>query len=212
MAAWQAAGALHTLAGVLVLWLIFFFLRRSYRVSAFRQDLFNLRAELFDYVLCTKGIWFQSAAYQNLRRTLNSLIRFAHRITFMRFVWNVVAARWMWNAFAEAEREAYESEWKRVLDELPPNVQRDMQCFRRAIVGLVAMHVFRIPRRLVCRLGWTTEGVAQVRNLPVPAVPVLPTLKTMYRGQFIAAIYSLEQQAVKEREQELKMRHRPATV
>ena len=54
---------------------------RSYRVDAFRQNMFALRDEWFDYAY-SGGISFENEAYRGLRRMMNGYIRFAHLLGF----------------------------------------------------------------------------------------------------------------------------------
>jgi hypothetical protein len=57
-----------------------FYCFRDYRIDSLRQRLFELRDELFD--LAAQGqIEFTHPAYTSTRTLLNSVIRFAHRIT-----------------------------------------------------------------------------------------------------------------------------------
>ncbi len=71
------AAALSLLA-VLVL-----FLWREHRLDVFRQRIFEMRDDLFDFA--AKGqMSFDDPAYGALRGLLNSYIRFAHRVTLPR--------------------------------------------------------------------------------------------------------------------------------
>ena len=76
---------LFTITG---LWVLFFELYKPYRVDAFRQSVFAIRDELFDYAL-GGHIPFDHPSYQSLRRHMNGMIRFAHRLTL---VWVITMA------------------------------------------------------------------------------------------------------------------------
>src|SRR5437764_11543392 len=54
---------------------------RDYRLDAFRQRLFDLRSDLFDYA-ANDNIRFDSPLYGELRNNINSMIRFGHFVTF----------------------------------------------------------------------------------------------------------------------------------
>ncbi len=72
-------------------WFVFAFLLRDLRVDRFRQEVFALRDELFDFA-AGGGIGFSDAAYVGLRTFQNSLIRFAHQLTFARALSVAIAA------------------------------------------------------------------------------------------------------------------------
>lgn len=58
-------------------WVIFY---RQYRIDEFRQRVFALRDELFDYA-ADGAIEFENPAYVKLRRSMNGAIRFAESLT-----------------------------------------------------------------------------------------------------------------------------------
>src|SRR5205807_10000231 len=49
----------------------------------------NLRAELFDYA-ATGAVGFHNHSYRRLRTILNSMIRFAHEVSFIRVIVSVL--------------------------------------------------------------------------------------------------------------------------
>lgn len=53
------------------------------RLDAFRQEMFALRDELFDYA-AEGHIKFDDPAYRLLRQVMNGFIRYAHQLTFFR--------------------------------------------------------------------------------------------------------------------------------
>jgi hypothetical protein len=62
------------------------FLWRRHAVEKFRQDMFSLRDSLFDLADDNREseFTFGTPAYEEFRNELNSVIRFAHRISFAR--------------------------------------------------------------------------------------------------------------------------------
>lgn len=67
------------------LWWLLFIELKSYRLDLTRQKLFKIRDELFD--LAEKGeLSFDSKAYGLMRTTLNGMIQFTHKLSFIRFV------------------------------------------------------------------------------------------------------------------------------
>lgn len=70
-------------------WFGWTFLYKDFRTDAFRQDLFKLRDELFDYAAEGK-IQFDHPAYGILRIQINGAIRFAHQLSFVRLLLNFI--------------------------------------------------------------------------------------------------------------------------
>ncbi|GEM_PF-2169952 len=75
--------SIRSALALLFLWAFVFWAWRGYRVDVFREKLFALRDELFDYA-SAGNISFDQPAYWMLRKTMNSAIRFAHVFTFTR--------------------------------------------------------------------------------------------------------------------------------
>ncbi len=82
---------LITILGFFLLYLVWYKGAKSYLLDAYRQRLFELRDELFDFVNSSNKIDFESLEYRTLRIRLNAKIRFAHRITFV----DLVASMWL---------------------------------------------------------------------------------------------------------------------
>lgn len=61
-----------------LIWILFFWCWRDYRLNRFRQELFSLRDELFD-IARSGDIAFTHPAYQVLRTTINGTIQFGHK-------------------------------------------------------------------------------------------------------------------------------------
>ena len=78
--------------GLILLWVLVFWCWKSYRIDSFRQKLFALRDELFDFA-DSGAIAFDDPAYYRLRKTLNGMIRFAHQITFPRLCIALIAEK-----------------------------------------------------------------------------------------------------------------------
>ena len=68
------------LAGVLIFWC-----RRKYRVDALRYRLFVYRDELFDLAL-DGTLDFSDQAYALLRQSINSMLRFSHKVSLVRVI------------------------------------------------------------------------------------------------------------------------------
>lgn len=88
-----AAENLLTLICLALLYLIVFVLYPKYRVDALRHRLFVMRGELFDYSIAN-GLPFDDPAYGMLRSRINSMLRFAHKISIARCLLLTAAIRW----------------------------------------------------------------------------------------------------------------------
>ncbi|MGA7695542.1 MAG: hypothetical protein WCA76_10960, partial [Candidatus Sulfotelmatobacter sp.] len=75
--------ASHLVIGLFALWFLYFFCWREHRIDTYRQRLFGVRDNLFDYA-ASEAIRFDDPAYTTLRDLSNGLIRFAHTLTFTR--------------------------------------------------------------------------------------------------------------------------------
>jgi hypothetical protein len=76
-----------TIIGILVkLW-------RDLFVDSFRQNIFTLRDELFDYA-AEGNISFEHPAYKDLRLAMNSVILYAEKITFLRWVFALIVNKY----------------------------------------------------------------------------------------------------------------------
>ena len=85
-----------TLAATVVVLLVRKYWRESC-IDDFRHRLFVLRADLFDYAV-SGGIGFRDPAYTMLRESLNSILRFAHKVTLTRFLVMTVFGRPIYNS------------------------------------------------------------------------------------------------------------------
>ena len=81
---WTALPSLISLAG---LWWFLFWPYRDLRVDKFRQEMFALRDELFDYAGSSAQLSFDDTSYGILRSAINGFIRHGHRFT----LWQTLA-------------------------------------------------------------------------------------------------------------------------
>ena len=70
---------------VCILGFVALYLVEIYRLDSFRQKMFAVRDELFDYA-ADGNISFDDPAYQLLREQMNAIIRFGHNLTLYRLV------------------------------------------------------------------------------------------------------------------------------
>ncbi|MBI1790616.1 MAG: hypothetical protein HYR60_24055 [Acidobacteria bacterium] len=87
----QLAALLLTTAGACLFAILTLFLWREYRIERFRQRIFQIRDELFDFA-AEGNLSFDNPAYGALRASMNSMIRFAHRMS-LSYAVGITAAR-----------------------------------------------------------------------------------------------------------------------
>jgi len=96
--------------GVIFLVVLFGRLWPSYRLDSFRQQMFMLRDELFDYA-AAGNIDFNDPAYRLLRQSMNGLIRYAHQLTFFRLCCTFE----MWRNAEEELPVRWSASWEKAL-------------------------------------------------------------------------------------------------
>ena len=79
----MAARAVHLYIGFVLFWILFYVSGRVLLLDVLRQRLFAIRDSLFDFA-ADGGIGFEDPAYRELRDDINSLIRFADKMSFGR--------------------------------------------------------------------------------------------------------------------------------
>jgi hypothetical protein len=155
------------------LWILFFWRYRDYRVDRFRQHIFVLRDELFDYA-AAGGIAFDHPSYAFVRRNLNGMLRFGHHLTLSWLLARAITdtIRPVPELMQEFVRERYhrleslDGERKRVLNNIW------MRAHIRAVEHIVLSSPFFwvavVPVLLVLfmALCWRAGGYFIVRHVP----------------------------------------------
>ena len=161
---------------LLGLWVWFFWLYRDYRIDAYRQRLFALRNQLWDYA-AAGHISFDDPAYLVVRNRLNGLIRFAHLLSL---VWLLAAAgARAVRPFPELEEET-RRELEEVLEKVDARVANRLRAFHQQALLGAAEHsilvspvfwVLVIPIILVAliRLAWL-QGTQLLNRFPADLV------------------------------------------
>jgi hypothetical protein len=85
----QIGTVIFSVAGLIGLWFLVFCLWDDHRQVIFRQELFDLRRELFAFAQ-TGAISFDDPYYKGLRRQINSMIRYAYHVNFATLVLTMV--------------------------------------------------------------------------------------------------------------------------
>jgi hypothetical protein len=100
-------------------------------VSGFRQDVFEIRRDLF-LIMSRGGIGADHQAYERMREMLNGLLRFAERVTFLRLVAMMVA--WIRAGRPVSSYQAYEDSIQ------DPEVRATFAGINNRIGRLVMLH------------------------------------------------------------------------
>jgi hypothetical protein len=106
------------------IWAILFWLWPMVRLDCFRQQMFTVRDDLFDYAASGK-ISFRHPAYRLLRQSMNGFIRYGHQISFCQFVMTWLA----WKAIEGRNSFNWERQWRSALDSLDAETRKDLLGF-----------------------------------------------------------------------------------
>ncbi len=133
----QLTTALETIVAVSISSFVFFKLLPMYRVDLFRQSMFALRDELFDYARSGK-IQFNDPAYVLLRALMNGFIRYAHHLTVYRTLMTGLHRKINGGKPHLAWNQKWEIAQSRVQDE---EVRRKIMSFHNRTVWIVSKHL-----------------------------------------------------------------------
>jgi hypothetical protein len=132
--------AIFSVFSLACLWLAYWLYQR-YAVDCLRQRLFEQRDRLFLFAM-EGGVPFDHDAYRLLRRQMNGLIRFAHRIRLEL----VLAHKVRESIFGRAKLpdvSEFEAEFERAVGSLPRATQEALRGYRMAALILIAVHLAR---------------------------------------------------------------------
>jgi hypothetical protein len=128
--------ALHLAFAVLIFGVLVLKLFHDYRIDALRDRLFALREELFDYAVEGK-VSFDDPAYFRLRQLINSLIRFAHRLTVTRlFVGEALTSRKWREVFGNPLLD-----WQKSVESLPKEQRQRLETLHMRVLETVVRHL-----------------------------------------------------------------------
>ncbi len=132
----QLVTFLASLASVILL-LIVLRLFADLRLDAFRQDMFALRDEVFDFAM-NGNIGFSHPSYRLLRKSMNGFIRYAHNLTFYRLMITML----QWRLLSREPEIKWAEEWDHALESIADNrVRETMKEFHDRSFELVAKRV-----------------------------------------------------------------------
>ena len=125
---------------LLGIWFLVFWLFRDYNVDSFRQKMFSLRDELFDFA--TEGnISFNHPAYGILRNSMNGMIRFGHKIS----LFNLMIIMFFRPDSYEIG-DSFSKRWEENTKELKTDVRKKLIQYRQRMNLMVMRHmILRSP-------------------------------------------------------------------
>ena len=143
------------------------------RLDAFRQKVFALRDELFDFA-AAEHISFDDPAYRLLRQSMNGIIRYAHQLTFFRVCMTAIQI----DLAAQTPKDSWSENWQKALEKLGnDDTRKKLTAFHdramllvvdRLVLGspvLLALVICSVPL-LILRMGWLNLK-AILKNAPL---------------------------------------------
>lgn len=121
------------------IWYLYFWLYKDYTIDYFRQDLFELRDELF-YEAAGGLIDFNHPAYCLLRRTMNGNIRFSHRMSILNLIILSIVLR---GYSSKEERNSFENRMEKALAGLPEETKYKLAGYRKRLQKIYLNHLIR---------------------------------------------------------------------
>jgi hypothetical protein len=196
----QITVVLYNTLGFVALWGVA--LRwRAYKVDKLRQEIFNLRGELFDFARAG-GVSFSNSSYGRLRVVLNSMIRFAHELSFVRLAATLALEHWRpilttGPSFADELRA----------DSLGTEARLKMETIHNRLMKLVMIHVLTTsvaawPGLALYFVYTLVRHGLPERRTSDPDVHTVRHIVLEYRLQ--SHLQLMERQAVETRELELR--------
>lgn len=116
----QLITAIESTVMLILFAVLVFHLWPAQRLVTFRQRMFILRDELFDYA-ADGNISFSDPAYRLLRQSMNGFIRYGHQLTLFRIVVNTIRMK----VVREEPEWVWYSKWEPALKNLKRDDVRD---------------------------------------------------------------------------------------
>lgn len=147
----QAAHALQTCVVAILGITVVFKILPMLRLDCFRQNMFSVRDELFDYA-AAGNISFDDPAYVLLRLQMNGMIRFGHQLTLFR-----VLVTWISRSLSgENQKFVWHDSWEKALENLKSGeVRHQLRCFHHRSASVAMKHLVSGSIVLWCALAVT---------------------------------------------------------
>jgi hypothetical protein len=134
-----------SLLSLVVLTILVFALWPEQRIDVFRQQMFTLRDELWDFAADGK-VSFEEPAYTLLRQLMNGFIRYAHNLTPYRTILSFLR----WKYVTREPLHDWTEHWNRALSQLEdPEVSKALQGFHSRAGSLVLSQLLLSPGLLI---------------------------------------------------------------
>jgi hypothetical protein len=131
---------LFWLIAILVLWVAYYWLYRDYALDLFRQRMFALRDDLFDFAADGK-IAFDHPAYTTLRTTMNGYVRFGHRLRFFDvFLMYVFLPK---RILKDVEKRSFEKKYEASVRRLDKETRKNMDLFRFKMQEIAILYLLK---------------------------------------------------------------------
>ena len=145
MNAAELSVAIQVLLSSIVFIFVLYSLWPSQRIDLFRQQMFVLRDELFDFAL-EGSIDFDDPAYTQLRELMNGFIRYAHNLTAYRTLMSFLR----WKCTSNEPLKGWAISWEHALSNVQDkNVRTKLEEFRSKASMLVVSQIILSPTLLV---------------------------------------------------------------
>ena len=163
----SVAAFMQSALSVLLLLVLLFYFWRQYRVDALREKLFRIRGELFDYA-ATGAVSFDDPAYARLRVLMNSMIRFAHKLTPSRVMLMVLFVK----PLTEYAPESPLVKWEEAVSDLSPDKQVKLHEFHDRMMNVVVLHLTKssVFLSLAFALFAILSSIASGKRKPIEEV------------------------------------------
>ena len=132
---WQI---LSTTIGVLVILYLWFWAFPEVRLENFRQSVFSLRSELFDYANAG-NIDFSHPAYIRLRTMLNGYLRYSHQLSLFGFLL-YFGFRMVFGGTNNSQQ--FNKDWEAELAGLPDDVKKKLDSMMERASMTLFHHLF----------------------------------------------------------------------
>ncbi len=131
----QSITIASTAISLSMLWVLFFWLWKDYRLDRFRQDLFATRDELFD-LATAHSVDYSHPAYGLLRSTINGAIQYGHRLGLLNIL--VFAVAVPHDKSQRVSETAYRERWTNAIDSLDKETRDAIVQLRNKVFFCIA--------------------------------------------------------------------------
>jgi hypothetical protein len=137
---YELLDSLFWLIAILVLWVAYYWLYRDYALDLFRQRMFALRDDLFDFA-ADGNLAFDHPAYTTLRTTMNGYVRFGHRLRiFDVFLMYVFLPK---RILKDLGKRSFEKKYEASVLKLDKETRKNIDLFRFRMQEIVILYLLK---------------------------------------------------------------------